>query len=171
MRPWMEKWGSVLLIFFCALVILFSALYTRQEDVKRLSAQNAAASQDETLSSATARYTAPAAGDIVQGYRGAYKTDSGLWRFDPFVHYSAQKGAKVFAVSDGSITLFHDNEIIILGKSNHVFRLKGDFSPLVNPGDTVASGQQIATIVKAGELLFAVSTDDHYLDPLSLFTP
>ncbi len=167
----MEKWGSVLLIFFCALVILFSALYTRQEDVKWLSAQNAAASQDETLSDASARYAAPVSGDILQGYRGAYRTDGGLWQTDPFVHYSVSKSAKVFAVSDGSIALCNDNEILILGKNDHVFRLKGDFSPLVGQGDTVSSGQQIAVITQNGELLFSASAAGHYFDPLSLFTP
>ena len=172
MRPWMEKWGSVLLILLCALVILFSALYTRQDDLKRLSAQNAAADQSETLADViTAQYIAPTAGDVLQAYLGAYKSAAGLWQFDPFIRYSAQKGSKVFAVCNGRIALCSEETIIIFGENSFVFRLRGAFSPLVKAGDFVAAGQEIAAVSLSGELLLSLSINGHYTDPLEFFTP
>lgn len=171
MRPWMEKLCSVLLVIFCALVILFSALYTRQEDVRNLAAQNAAASRDETLAEAAARYAVPVAGDITQLYQGAYKTSSGLWAFDPFVRFSVRKGEKVFAPAGGSILSCSETEIRIAGEDDQLFRLKGAFSPLVSIGDRITAGQDIARITQAGEVCLSLSVSGHYIDPLQLFTP
>lgn len=171
MRPWMEKFGSVLLIVACALVILFSALYTRQDDLRRLAAQNAAASQDETLSEAVARYTAPVPGDITHGYQGAYKSEAGIWHFDPFVRYTIQKGDRIAAVCNGQIVLCNKSEIIISGESDFVFRLKGAFSPLVTSGDFITVGQEIALATTPGELQLSLSINGHYTNPLEIFTP
>lgn len=172
MRPWMEKWGSVLMILLCALVILFSALYTRQDDLKRLSAQNAAADQSETLADVNAmQYVAPTADNATQPYLGAYKSEAGLWQFDPFVRYRVQKGSKVFAVCNGRITLCSEETIIISGENSFVFRLRGAFSPLVKASDPVTAGQEIATVTLAGQLLLSLVIDGHYTDPLEFFTP
>lgn len=167
----MEKWGSMLLLIFCALVILFSALYTRQEDVKRMAAQNAAASQDETLSEAISRFCAPVSSAAAQGFQGAYKAPSGLWHFAPFVHYSVQKGEKAQAVCSGSILRCNEQEILIAGENSFLFRLTGAFSPLVKESDTVCAGQEIARIAAQGELCLSLSIDGHYTDPLQYFTP
>lgn len=171
MRPWMEKLGSVLLVIFCALVILFSALYTRQEDVRNLAAQNAAASRDETLAEAAARYAAPVAGDITHLYQGAYKASSGLWAFDPFVRFGVRKGEIVLAPASGSILSCHEAEIRIVGENDQLLRLKGAFSLLVSTGDLITVGQEIARITQAGELYLSLSVNGHYINPLQLFTP
>ena len=171
MRPWMEKWGSVLLIFFCALVILFSALYTRQDDLRRIAAQSAASGRDETLAdAAAARICAPVQADMTQPFTGAYKTDGGLWKMDPFVHYSVKKNDAVFSCLTGTAESVTDHTII-LKNDDFLFRLCGVFQPLIRAGDHVSAGQTIARIFQTGELLFSLQINGQYIDPLSRITP
>ena len=168
MRPWMEKWGSVMLILLCALVILLSALYTRQDDLRRIAAQNAAADQNETLIDLPT-YQPPVAGEVVQSYTGAYKTAQGLWQMDPYVHYEVRKGARVQSVCSGTVIAADEKQIMLETRDQLIFCLRGAFSLSVRAGDTVAAGQEIAICEEAGELLLSLSRDGHYLDPLSLF--
>lgn len=168
MRSWMEKWGSMILVLLCTLVILFSALYTRQDDLRRIAAQNAAADQNETLHQLTA-YCPPVRKEAVRLFSGACKNEKGFWQLDPYVHYPLSQTAAVFSVCDG-VVLAADAEQILLEADNQLlFRLRGAFSLLINAGDAVAAGQQIATSTSSGELLLSLSSDGHYLDPLSLF--
>ena len=171
MRPWMEKWGSVLLIFFCALVILFSALYTRQDDLRRIAAQSAASGQDETLAdAAAARICAPVQADITQPFTGAYQSERGLWKMDPFVHYSVKKNDAVFSCLNGTAESITE-QTIILKNDTIRFRLCGNFQPLVRAGDPVSAGQTIARISQTGELLLSLQISGQYIDPLSRITP
>ena len=171
MRPWMEKWGGVLLIFFCALVILFSALYTRQDDLRRIAAQSAASGQDETLEdAAAARICAPVQADITQPFTGAYQTESGLWKMDPFVHYSVKKNDAVFSCLTGTVESVAQHSII-LKNDTFRFRLCGDFQPLAETGDFVSAGQTVARISQTGELLLSLQISGQYIDPLSRITP
>ena len=169
MRSWMEKWGSVLIIFLCALIILFSALYTRQDDLRRIAAQNAAASQDETLSGA-ARYSPPVGTTPTQIYRGAYKTAAGIWQMDPHVYYAVQKGDSILSCADGTITQA-DTHTMVLSAEDYVFRLTGDFLVLTSACTSVTAGQIIARAAQSGTLLLSLQSAGQYLDPLSLFTP
>lgn len=168
MRPWMEKWGSVMLILLCALVILFSALYTRQDDLRRIAAQNAAADQNETLNDLPV-YQPPVAGEAIQPFTGAYKTAQGLWQLDPYVHYDVRKGARVQAVCDGTVITADAGQIVLETRDQLIFCLRGAFSLLIRAGDIIAAGQEIASCAADGELLLSLSSGGHYLDPLSVF--
>lgn len=169
MRLWMEKWGSVLLIFFCTLVILFSALYTRQDDLKRIAAQNAAADQNETLDTLP-RYCPPTSSAPLNDFFGAFQTENGLWQLNPYIHYAPAKGSRVLACCDGLILQADTEQIVLQADSGLRFTLLGEFLLRVQSGDTVAVGQEIASAA-AGELKLSLSLHDHYLDPLPYFTP
>ena len=84
MRRMIKKWGESLLAALCVLVILFAALYTRQDDLKRMAAQNAAASQDETLGGAASAWARPVEGAVLIPFGDARK-ENGIWRFSPYV--------------------------------------------------------------------------------------
>ena len=43
MRRFLDKWGTAIAAVACALTIVFAAVYTRQDDLKRIAAQEAAA--------------------------------------------------------------------------------------------------------------------------------
>ena len=168
MRPWMEKWGSVLLIFFCALVIVFSALYTRQDDLRRMAAQTADANQNETLADVqAARYVPPVKGSALSEYKGIYK-DQALWRLDPYIRYAVQKGDTVYACCEGEITLASPTELF-LSDGTLTFCLRGDFS--LTASGVVRASQPIAVMKSRGELLLSLTCAGSYLNPLDYFTP
>ena len=41
MRRFLDKWGTAIAAVACALTIVFAAVYTRQDDLKRIAAQEA----------------------------------------------------------------------------------------------------------------------------------
>lgn len=49
MRRFLDKWGTAIAAVACALTIVFAAVYTRQDDLKRIAAQEARAAQDQSL--------------------------------------------------------------------------------------------------------------------------
>ncbi len=100
MRTFLQKWGEYLLALACVVVIVFAALYTRQEDIRRLSAQNAAADHSQTLEEARTdtAFHIPVDGLCSQPFSGAEKTAGGLWAFDPYAVYTASAGQDVYAV-------------------------------------------------------------------------
>ena len=71
MRRMMKKWGESLLAALCVLAIVFAALYTRQDDLKRMAARDAAASQDETLEHAAPPWSRPTEGAVLKPFSGA----------------------------------------------------------------------------------------------------
>lgn len=168
MRPWMEKWGSVLLIFFCALVILFAALYTRQDDIRRIAAQNAAATQDESLPALPA-YCPPVSSAVTKLYAGPCQTENGVWQMDPCVYYAVSQNQSVSACCAGVILHADEQKIVIQSSDHQLFSLHGVFSLLTRAGDTVTAGAPLATIAERGEMRLSLSVDGHYLDPLSCF--
>lgn len=172
MRPWMEKWGSVLLIFLCAAVIVFSALYTRQDDLRRIAAQNAAASQDETFRDvAEPRYCAPVTDAVIKPYTGAHQSPGGLWQFDPYVYYPLSRSEKISACCTGTLIQADAQTLVIQSKDGQRFRLYGSFLPQVAAPCAVAVGQVIASAANAGELRLCVQAEGCYIDPMSLITP
>ena len=54
MRRFLDKWGTAIAAVACALTIVFAAVYTRQDDLKRIAAQEARAAQDQSLQDAQA---------------------------------------------------------------------------------------------------------------------
>lgn len=168
MRPWMEKWGSVMLIFFCALVILFSALYTRQDDLRRIAARNAASDQSEQLSDVLSiRYVPPVKSTAARTYKGIYK-ETGLWQLDPYVYYAVRKGDVIYACCDGDIT-HAASGTVLLTSGDLTFGLLGDFS--LTAKDHVNVSQPLAVMHSSGELRLFLMNKGNYVDPLSYFTP
>ena len=168
MISWFEKRGSVLLIIFCALVILFAALYTRQDDLKRAAAKNAAADQNEKLGSLPV-FCAPVASQPTQSYCGVYKSESGLWQLDPYVRYDVKTGEKILSPCTGVIDFSDGKSIRIRAAKDLVFDLTGSFEILAS--GSVSCGQQIARCTAPGVLLFGLTEGGKHVDPLSLLTP
>ena len=54
MRKLFKKWGEAMLAALCVLAIVFAALYTRQDDLRRMAARSAGSSRDQTLDDAQA---------------------------------------------------------------------------------------------------------------------
>jgi len=172
MRPWMEKWGSVALIFLCALVILFSALYTRQDDLRRAAARNVAADQSERLAdTVTPGYLPPVQGKMLKPFRGAYKSAGGLWRMDPYVHYAVKAGEKICACSGGEVIKCSEGILVIRANDALVFQLRGSFAPQIKEGENVSLGQQIAVTKQTGEVLLSFSVSGRYVDPQDYISP
>ena len=170
MISWLEKRGSVILIVICALVVLFSALYTRQDDLKRAAAKNAAADKSDTLKNVPL-FCAPVASVPVQAYRGVFKSESGLWQLDPYVRYTVKKGDQILSPCGGIIASADKQHVVIRAEDDLVFALTGSFDLFPQSGSTVAAGTEIAVCASSGVLLFSLTKDGNPLDPLSYLTP
>lgn len=169
MRRILQKWGEPALAALCVVIILFAALYTRQEDLRRLAAEHAAGSQNETLADVTPppAWQAPVPGEILQSFAGAGQTESGLWRLAPWVRFAASRGEAVCAMSGGTVrqadggcvTLLHGNG------TETCYRPLGSLR--VSPGQSVTAGQLLGT---AGEAYVEVCArrDGAYIDPSAL---
>ena len=46
MRKLFKKWGEAMLAALCVLAIVFAALYTRQDDLRRMAARSAGSRRD-----------------------------------------------------------------------------------------------------------------------------
>lgn len=167
---WLEKHGSVLLIVLCALVVLFSALYTRQDDLKRAAAKNAAADQSDDLDSLPL-FRAPVASLPTHSYRGVFKSESGLWQLDPYVRYNVKKGDRILSPCSGSIEKSTGQTILIHAENDLVFSVTGDFECSFSAPAAVAAGQEIARCLSSGTLLFGLSDKGEHVDPLAYLTP
>lgn len=168
MHLWLEKWGSAAGALLCALVIVFAAVYTRQDEMRKPPAQNAAADQNQTLKDVSApRYALPADAPLLSGFRGAYR-ENGLWRFDPCVCYQTSPGQEVRAVAAGTVTQLSDGKIEIAHENNLISCYQGTFSVAVKTGETVSFGQRIARMTKES-LRFSLRQDDCFIDPEAFF--
>ncbi len=167
MRTFLQKWGQYLLALACVVVIVFAALYTRQEDVRRLSAQNAAANRSQTLEEAQteAAFHAPVDGKCCQPFSGAVRTAGGLWRFDPGVSYTAAAGQSVYAVASGVIIDTADDAVALLHPDGLEFRLSGLQRLRVQAGEQVASGQTIAAVGNEGIVRIVMLKNGSFIDP------
>lgn len=81
MRRFLDKWGTAIAAVACALTIVFAAVYTRQDDLKRIAAQEARAAQDQSLQDARQEtvWARPVPSAPSEGFRGAYRDEHGLW--------------------------------------------------------------------------------------------
>ena len=105
MRRFLDKWGTAIAAVACALTIVFAAVYTRQDDLKRIAAQEARAAQDQSLQDAQAEtvWARPVPSAPSEGFRGAYRDEHGLWRMQPYTRYPAAYGQSVTAVCAGEV--------------------------------------------------------------------
>ena len=168
MHLWMEKWGSAVGALLCALVIIFAAVYTRQDELRGRPAQNAAADQSQTLQSAVAaRIALPVSAPVLSPFRGAYK-ENGLWKMDPCVYYQTTAGQEVRAIHAGTVTRLADGWVEITHENGLIACYQGLLSPIIQSGDAVAAGQCIARMTKS-PLRFSLRQHGHYLNPEAFF--
>ena len=172
MRKWLEKWGSTLSALLCVLVILFAAVYTRQDDLRRLAAENAAADQSETLRDVQPSLSVyrPVHGKLFSAYTGAVKSESGLWQLDPYIRYETENYQEIFAIQDGVCLLADEACIRIAHADTLIACYRGAFSPEIKADDPVTAGQRIARMKKGDKLCFSLQKDSHYIDPETFFT-
>ncbi|MBQ9196068.1 MAG: M23 family metallopeptidase [Clostridia bacterium] len=164
-----EKWGETALAALCVLAIIFAALYTRQDDLKRLAARDAAASRDESLTEAReqASFQWPVAGAQAEGFIGAARTDSGLWRFSPYVRFSAVPGQSVLAMAAGTVLRAEDGCLWIDHGNGIEIGYRQLQSLRAAAGQAVTAGQAVGTAGSGGIQVCALR-DGKYIDPLKL---
>ena len=169
MRRLIKKWGEAALAALCVLSILFAALYTRQDDLRRMAARDAAASQDEKLKDVqeTKRFQPPAVQGQSAGFSGAKRTGGGLWQFSPYADYPAVYGQSVFAMGAGSVIQAAGDSVWI----DHGEGVQTGYRLLqtlrVTAGQTVAAGQIIGTAGGGGIQVCALR-EGAYIDPQEL---
>lgn len=171
MRKWMEKWGSALGALVCAAVIIFAALYTRQDELRARAAQNAASSQNQTLEMAQneRQVCRPTDGQMLQAFQGAYRNASGFWQMRPYVLYAVFPHQEVCAVQAGEILHISAQSIEIAHQNGLISRYTGQFSTETQAGVSVACGQRIARIKSGDTLQFSLLQGGVYIDPEVFF--
>ena len=170
MRKWMEKWGSAAGALLCVLVILFAAVYTRQDDIRRLAAQNAAADQSQTLDDVQTapQIFRPVNGHIAQPFSIARQNENGLWSFSPKVCYQVSPYQEIYAIADGICTLCSTDCIVISHENGLISRYEGIFSPEISVNEPVSAGQRMARM-SGNEFFFSLKQSDRYIDPEAFF--
>jgi len=173
LRHTIHKWGESALAALCVGAILFAALYTRQEDLRRMAARSAAASEDETLSSlpTAAPWQPPVSGEPLTPYQGMRRTPGGLWQLLPALRYAVYPGQSVCAMAAGTVTEAAGERVTV----QHGEGLLAVYSPLgtlrVQAGQQVAAGQPLGTAGSGGAIEITVTQDGAHIDPHSLFSP
>ena len=167
MRKLFKKWGEAMLAALCVLAIVFAALYTRQDDLRRMAARSAGSSRDQTLDDAQAAsaWRAPVSQSPEAAFAGAYREESGLWRFSPWVRFSAAFGQRVCAMHAGVVTLAADG-CVRIDHGDVETRCRGLKTLSVAAGDTVSAGQTVGTA--DGTIELCALRGGEYIDPLSL---
>lgn len=171
MRRLMEKWGTALAVAACVAAITFAAVYTRQDDLRRMAAQQARAAQDQSLSEAQAQsfWTRPVQAPPSQRYIGAYREEgSGLWKTDTRVHYQAYSGQSIAAMCDGTVLEVLEDGIVYQHERGEIITCTGLGSVCVQAGEQLRGGQTIGLAGQAGSICVTVCLNGAYLDPEGL---
>lgn len=165
-RRLIKKWGESLLAALCVLSILFAALYTRQDDLRRAAARNAAASQDERLADTPdePRWTRPVTGDALTPFSGA-RRENGLWRFSPYVRYAAQTGESIRAMAAGTVTEAKGDTVRVAHADGAESEYRNLAHLRVKRGDAVAAGDALGTAGPDGWIEVSLLEDGAYTDP------
>ena len=138
MRRFLDKWGTAIAAVACALTIVFAAVYTRQDDLKRIAAQEARAAQDQSLPDAQAEtvWARPVPSAPSEGFRGAYRDEHGLWRMQPYTRYPAAYGQSVTAVCAGEVLTVSGDSLTYRCAGGETITCAGLSSVMVKIGDT-----------------------------------
>ena len=164
MRRMIKKWGESLLAALCVLVILFAALYTRQDDLKRMAAQNAAASQDETLGGAASAWARPVEGAVLIPFGDAHK-DNGIWRFSPYVRYEAASGSAVRAIHPGRVVRAENGAVLLRNDDGTESEYRGLRTLQAKEKDSLQAGETLGRAGSEGFIEIALWRDGGYIDP------
>lgn len=173
MRKRLEKWGYAGGMLLCILTILFAAIYTRQDDLKRHDTQSASQSQDETLSDAlAARWQRPVDAQPSARFAGAVRDEkTHIWRLSADTVYPLAPGQSIYAVSEGDVLFCGDGCIVLSHADGYESRCTGALSMRVKAGEHVNAGQVIAVSAGTGELRVELEKNGTYLDIESLVSP
>lgn len=169
MRQTVKKWGEALLAALCVLAIVFAAVYTRQDDLRRLAARDAEAVRDQTLAEArqTAAWQPPTAQTPRVSYQSAARRDGGLWQFSPWVSYHGAYGQRVCAMGAGKATYAQAGEVRIAHDGQTETRYRGLRELYVRAGEAVQAGQALGIAEEAGFDVCALQNGT-YIDPQRL---
>lgn len=168
MRSLVKKWSEAALAALCVLAIVFAALYTRQDDLRRLAARSAAESLDQRLEDARtpAPWRMPVPQPPETAYAGAERSAGGLWRFSPWIGCAVSYGQRVCAMQAGEVTFAEADEVRLLHDGGVETRYRGLQGLLVHTGERVAAGQALGTA--NGRLEVCALRGETYIDPQSL---
>ena len=173
MRRFLDKWGTALAAVACALTIVFAAVYTRQDDLRRMAAQEARAAQDQSLQDAQAEpaWARPVPAGPSAPFRGAYRDESGLWRMQPYTRYAAAYGQGVTAVCAGEVLTAAQDSLTYRSAGGEVIACGGLSAVTVRVGDALRCGQRVGTASQGAEITILVRRGETYLDLESLIAP
>lgn len=173
MRRFLDKWGTAIAAVACALTIVFAAVYTRQDDLKRIAAQEARAAQDQSLQDAQAEtvWARPVPSAPSEGFRGAYRDEHGLWRMQPYTRYPVAYGQSVTAVCAGEVLTVSADSLTYRCAGGETITCAGLSSVMVRIGDTLHCGQRVGMAARDAEITLQVRKGEEYLDLESLLSP
>ena len=173
MRRFLDKWGTAIAAAACALTIVFAAVYTRQDDLKRMAAQEARAAQDQSLQDAQTEpaWARPVPAAPSASFRGAYRDENGLWRMQPYTRYAAAYGQSVMAVCAGEVLTAGQDSLTYRSTGGEEIACGGLSAVTVRAGDGLRCGQRIGTADKGAEITILVRREDIYLDLERLIAP
>ena len=169
MRRMIKKWGESLLAALCVLAIVFAALYTRQDDLKRMAARDAAASQDETLEHAAPPWSRPTEGAVLKPFSGAVR-QKGIWRFSPFVRYSAAYGEAVRALHGGTVVRAEHGGVLLRNDDGTESEYRGLASLRAKEKDRLQAGDILGNAGSDGWIEVSLWRDGRYADPETIRT-
>ncbi|MBR1606302.1 MAG: M23 family metallopeptidase [Clostridia bacterium] len=170
MRRMIKKWGEPLLAALCVLAILFAALYTRQDDIRRMAARNAAASQDERLTEATEiSWARPVEGAVILPFSGAMR-ENGIWRFSPYVQYATSYGEAVRALHPGVVLRAENDSVLLRGADGTESEYRGLASLRVMKNDVLGAGDILGSAGSQGFIEVSLWSGGGYADPETIGT-
>lgn len=171
MRRLIKKWGESVLAVLCLLAIVFAALYTRQDDLRRMAAENAAASQDQTLTAlpASLPWGAPTSGGVLIPFATAGKS-GGIWRFSPYVRWAAEAGESVRAMAAGTVLRVGEDAVRLAHADDTQSGYRGLGRVRVRPGQAVEAGEALGTAGTAGWVEVCLCCGGEYIDPQNKIT-
>lgn len=151
-RVFFQNTGHYWLAVVCVMAVLLSALWTRDE--QRLSVRESPAHADgaQRLASVTASpapvgLAPPAAGDVVRRFSGEaeYFPDFHLYALHPGTDFYAEKGDKVFAAFDGTVSV--EGDYVWLQNAAFRLRYRGMTPIKIKDGQMVKKGSVLGEAV------------------------
>ena len=159
LQTWMEKWGYALMCVLCAVVILLSALWTRDAQREERRSADALSGMDETLTDKKAdkeagkeaekentQWARPVKGDIARPFsvNTVYFEETGIYAAHMAVDFVCEGDASVYCMKAGVVVLSENGEVRIRhGDAESVYR--GLKTIVCREGQQMEGGDLIGT--------------------------